>query len=191
MRSTENSPITRFKEWYEAAKRKVKDPSAMVLSTCRYDHPDSRVVLMKDFNERGFTFYTNYNSDKGHDLQANNLCALLFYWPEVGRQIRIQGTVRKISRADSERYFNSRPIISRYGAACSKQSREMHSRQDFLVAIAKMMLSGKDPKCPDNWGGYIVDPTIIEFWEEGAFRLHTREKFYWRPNGWERKLLYP
>lgn len=189
MTLTNTSPIDKFAMWFNRAKIHVKkDPNAMIVSTCGWSCPDSRVVLMKSFDERGFVFYTNYESAKGRDLDANPMCSLLFYWSEIGRQVRIQGNVKRLSSAESNRYFRSRPILSQYGAMASPQSREISSRLWLIQQVLSMFCF---PSRPDHWGGYIVEPFRMEFWEEGKWRLHHREQYTLQDGKWWKRILAP
>lgn len=189
MSSTKTSPIDKFERWFEKAKIHVKkDPNAMVLSTAHSGIPDSRVVLMKLFDENGFVFYTNYKSQKGRDLQLNPKCALLFYWPDLGRQVRIRGIAEKTSREESVAYFNSRPLLSRCASIVSQQSDELHFGKSIWLQLMHMCV---DQSCPEHWGGFRVNPIQIEFWEEGKWRLHHREQFNRDGEKWTRRYLYP
>lgn len=189
MTLTSTSPIDKFSVWFEKAKKKIKkDPNAMVLSTCGMQTPDSRVVLMKSFDDNGFVFYTNYNSQKGEDLRLNDYCSLLFYWPELGRQVRIQGIAKETSEEESSKYFNSRHIISQYGAMVSPQSQIIKSRWKLIGDVLRMCCF---PSKPSWWGGYRITPFQIEFWEEGPYRLHNRERYTLHKGQWIKSILAP
>jgi pyridoxamine 5'-phosphate oxidase len=174
-------PIQQFQEWFDAAiKAGLNEPNAMTLATStRAGHVSARVVLLKGFDERGFVFFTNYESRKGRELRANARAALVFYWQPLGRQVRITGRVTKVAPAESDAYFASRPLGSRYSAAVSRQSRPIGSRAELEARLAKMKERCRDegPPRPSNWGGYRVRPDEIEFWEQGEFRLHDRVRY--------------
>ena len=173
------NPINQFESWFKAAiEAKVNEPNAMNLATATTNgRPSSRIVLLKDFHQEGFIFYTSYLSRKGKELAKNPLASLLFFWPELQRQVRIEGTVEKVSRETSEKYFHSRPKGSQIGAVVSPQSQEIDSR-DILEkkwADLEAVYDGdKTVPKPAHWGGYIVKPTVIEFWQGRSSRLHDR-----------------
>jgi len=189
-------PIRLFTRWYESARAAdVRLPDAMALATATPDgRPSSRMVLLKEFSEDGFVFYTNYESRKAEELDANPRAALTFHWTLLERQVRIEGSVERTSRAGAEEYFRSRPEDSRIGAWASPQSREIGSR-DELEALATERteeFSGRDIPLPPFWGGYRVVPERVEFWQGRAGRLHDR-LLYERTGegGWARKRLAP
>lgn len=171
-------PIKQFKKWFaEVLEAGLYEPNAMTLATAGTDRkPFARIVLLKGADERGFVFYTNYLSSKGREIAKNPVVALVFYWPELHRQVRVEGTVEKMSKEGSEKYFHSRPKGSQIGAMVSQQSQVIANR-DLLEQQWKV-LEGKYentevPK-PANWGGYIVKPQLIEFWQGRQSRLHDR-----------------
>lgn len=173
-----NDAIAQFKIWFEAAiKAEVNEPNAMVLSTISEGkYPHSRVVLVKDISTNGFTFFTNYESHKGQQLIENPMASLLFFWPELERQVRIEGEVSKISKQESEKYFHSRPVGSQIGAHVSPQSKVIPNRA-FLEEKQKELENQFKEKIiplPDNWGGFGLKPTSIEFWQGRSSRLHDR-----------------
>jgi len=174
-------PIEQFKHWFkEAIDAEVNEPNAMCLATIKHDgKPSSRIVLLKGIDEKGFVFYTNYDSNKGKQLQANAFASLLFFWPELQRQVRIEGEVKKISELESDAYFASRPIESQIGAHASPQSRPIPSRQILEENYDKFKaLFESTPLIrPIHWGGYILEPQNIEFWQGRASRLHDRFLF--------------
>jgi pyridoxamine-phosphate oxidase len=171
-------PIKQFEKWFkEALERNPGSANAMTLATAGTNgRPTARIVLLKDFSTNGFVFYTNYLSRKGKELAKNPLAALLFFWPELERQVSIEGTVEKVSRDESERYFATRPKGSQIGALVSQQSQEIQGRDALEKKwndLEAVYADNAVPK-PAHWGGYIVKPTIIEFWQGGASRLHDR-----------------
>lgn len=184
-------PFTQFHEWFnEARSAAIKEPNAMTLSTLGKDQiPSSRTVLLKDLDSRGFTFFTNYGSRKGQEIEAHPGASLLFLWKEQSRQIIVRGRVEKVSPDESEKYFNSRPYDSRIGAWASEQSSIIPNRE-WLVARDKEFRerypdSGADDcvPIPDFWGGYRVLPASIEFWQGGPGRLHDRFVYTQTPSG--------
>lgn len=191
----ESSPFDQFAIWFnDALIEKIPDPNAMVLSTVNSEEePSSRVVLLKDFDSKGFVFYTNYNSIKGHDLEYNAKACLLFFWQILERQVRIDGLVRKIDSKESDLYYESRPLESRIGAWASIQSEVMKDRKDLENRVNFYREKfGNNPTRPKNWGGYILEPKSIEFWQGRASRLHDRI-IYTKDceNKWNIERLYP
>lgn len=189
-------PMALFADWLaDAGKTEPCDPNAMCLSTLGPDGKiSSRIVLLKDSSPRGFIFYTNMESRKGAALAANPVAALNFYWKSLGRQIRIEGNVEKLSAAESDAYFATRPHGSRIGAWASEQSRPLESRaalQERVKTFEEKFKDLQDIPRPPHWGGYIVIPERIEFWHEGAFRLHTRVVYQRSANGWDKQMLFP
>jgi pyridoxamine 5'-phosphate oxidase len=185
-----------FKKWFDAAvSAKLNEPNAMTLATAARDgRPSARIVLLKGFDDRGFVFYTNYNSRKGRELEQNPRAALVLYWQPLERQIRITGFVTKVSADESDKYFQSRALGSRFSASISKQSSVIASRAVLLKKLKK--IEGEypkgDPPRPIHWGGYRVHPNEIEFWQGGAFRLHDRMRYRKRRDGsWSLDRLSP
>ncbi len=174
-------PIKQFAKWFgEAAAAEIRDVNAMCLSTATKDGiPASRIVLLKGISERGFVFYTNYESAKASELAQNPRAALNFLWVQLERQIRINGTVEKTSRAESEEYFQSRPVGSQLGAWASHQSEVIPDRAALENKLAELMkrFSGGPIPLPENWGGYRVVPETIEFWQGRTNRLHDRFRY--------------
>jgi pyridoxamine 5'-phosphate oxidase len=186
-------PFIQFEVWFDEAIRVVReDANAMALASVN-DHgePSARMVLLKSFDERGFVFFTNYDSRKGSDLSGNPRAALLFYWKEMERQVRICGRVKKTSRLESDDYFRSRPMESRISAFISPQSKIIPDR-DFLETKSNdLRKSGKAIKRPVHWGGYRLVPDVFEFWQGRENRLHDRIAYSKKRSGWELSRLAP
>lgn len=193
--SDQSKPFEQFELWLaEAIEKNLNDPNAMVLSTCAKDgRPSSRVVLLKGFDKSGFIFYTNYDSRKGKELAENPRAALLFYWAETGKQIRIEGTVKKVAAEMSDQYFASRPRASQLGAVASPQSSPIDGREELEEKYADLEkeFDGKEITRPENWGGYIVEPEVIEFWQGRESRLHDRLRYTRTASGWQVERLAP
>lgn len=189
------TPIQQFQKWFdEAINEKVLEVNAMVLSTVDENaRPSARVVLLKGVKENAFLFYTNYESDKGKQLKANPMVALNFFWPELERQVRVEGRARKADEALSDAYFLSRPRDSKIGAWVSPQSQVIDSRA-FLENRLKNyndQFEDKEISRPENWGGYAVEPDLIEFWQGGANRLHDRLRYRSENGKWILERLAP
>jgi pyridoxamine 5'-phosphate oxidase len=190
-----SDPIKQFEVWFnEAATAQVNEPNAMTLASVKADgSPSARIVLLKGFNEQGFTFFTNYKSHKGDQLLQNPKVALVFCWLELQRQVRIEGIAHKISDSENDAYFYSRPLGSQIGAVVSPQSQVIAGRevleQDYHAVEQQV---GVNPiKRPDHWGGYIVEPTLVEFWQGRSSRLHDRFEFIRNEQTWIRNRLAP
>lgn len=188
-------PITQFQNWLnESLTARIPEPNAMTLSTVDSSHkPHSRIVLLKGIDKGNFIFYSNYRSDKGKEMDGNPNVALCFLWKELERQVRIEGTVTKLSREESEEYFHVRPVQSQIGAIASDQSLEIENRAVLETKFEELMelySTGHVPM-PDFWGGYLVEPTSIEFWQGRRSRLHDRIKYKKSNNSWTIKRLSP
>ena len=198
-RDLDANPIQQFAHWYtEAQQAHSRDsllPNAMTLATCSPEGaPSARVVLLKAFDERGFVFYTNFESQKGQELEANPCTALVFYWPALGRQVRISGTVSRLAPQENEQYHRSRPRSSQLGALISEQSQIILDRECLENALAELgkRYEGKDIPRPENWGGYCVLPLRVEFWQGQPNRLHDRLIYVKQPDGsWNIQRLAP
>ena len=188
-------PIVQFHRWFDDAIRaKVNEPNAMCLATATPDaYPSARIVLLKGADARGFVFYTDYRSRKGQELSDNPHASLCFFWPELERQVRIAGAVHRVSRAESDEYFQSRPVASRVGAWTSHQSAVLMSRDALeLELAANLTRFGDGPVAlPEHWGGYRVVPEEIEFWQGRENRLHDRLRFRREAGVWVRRRLSP
>jgi pyridoxamine 5'-phosphate oxidase len=190
-----DDPMLQFTQWFEQAlKAEVNEPNAMSVATVAANgRPSSRIVLVKQFDERGFTWYTNYDSRKGQELEDNQYAALLFFWSELERQVRIEGRVERTSSEESDRYFRSRPLKSRLSAIASHQSAPIGSRAELeqnYEAVARQ--AGEDPARPDNWGGFRLVPERLEFWQGRRSRFHDRIVYERQEDGsWTRLRLQP
>jgi pyridoxamine 5'-phosphate oxidase len=177
----DKNPIEQFRKWWaEATHSEIAEVNAMTLATASSDGlPSARIVLLKGFDDDGFNFYTNYNSFKGQQLEENPRACLVFFWKELERQVRITGIVRKLKGSASDEYFNSRPIGSRIGAISSPQSQVISGRawlEDEAEKNAEKYSNSAPPR-PENWGGYLVRPVTIEFWQGRSNRLHDRLQY--------------
>lgn len=188
-------PVAQFEKWFaEAVTAKVPEPNAMSLATISSGgRPSSRIVLIKQYDQDGFVWYTNYESRKGRDLQRNPFAALLFHWVELERQVRIEGRVKQLSDVESDAYFDSRPLGSRIGAIASAQSAPIADRAALEQTFRSAELAhGCAPKRPANWGGYRLVPQYVEFWQGRRSRLHDRIAYTLQSEGgWIRGRLQP
>ena len=193
----DSDPIKQFNEWFEQAMQTdVQEPNAMNLATCNKDGvPSSRIVLLRGVDERGFVFYTNYQSRKGADIRESGHAALCFWWDQLERQVRVEGTVELASTEESDKYFASRPRGSQIGAIASHQSSTIDSYQQLLeqvAAVEKEYAHSEDIPRPSFWGGYRVVPQLIEFWRCRPCRLHERICYKKLASGdWEIEHLSP
>ena len=193
----QKNPIDLFKEWYEEAKKsEINDPNSVAVATSDNNSiPSVRMVLLKDFSKNGFIFYTNLDSQKGHELKQNPNVAMCFHWKSLLRQIRIAGTLKQVDDQTADEYYNSRAYDSRIGAWASKQSSILQNRDELLDALEnyKKKYNDKDnvPR-PSHWSGWNLTPYTIEFWLDGDNRIHERLKYSLDKNGsWTKSLLSP
>ncbi|MEM7600980.1 MAG: pyridoxamine 5'-phosphate oxidase [Verrucomicrobiota bacterium] len=195
----DNSPIEQFAKWFdEAIKSEIREPNAMTLCTLGKDGiPNARTVLMKGFGAQGVTFYTNYDSRKGREIEANPEASVLFFWKELERQVHVRGRVSRTSHKDSEAYYFSRPYDARIGAWASQQSREIPDRKwldDRVVEFEAKFPDDGTPTCvplPDFWGGYLLDPVTVEFWQGQPGRKHDRFIYARDGDQWSISRLSP
>ena len=191
-----DNPIDLFKKWFSVAeKNEINDPNAVAVATSNNENqPNVRMVLLKGLNNKGFVFYTNFNSQKGKELKENSKASMCFHWKSLRRQVRILGSVEEVSAAEADEYYNSRPYKNRIGAWASSQSEKLDSRQTFLKKIEqfekKFYAKDKVPR-PPHWSGWRVIPHEIEFWLDGEGRIHERLVYIKADNKWKKKMLYP
>lgn len=194
VKTVASDPLAQFRGWFdEALAADPDEPNAMTLATATKDgRPSARTVLLKEYDEAGFVFYTNYTSRKGSELEENPYAALLFYWPKLERQVRIEGGVTKVSVEQSDKYFASRPTGSQLGAAISPQSRVIdgHELAEKFKA-AESSLQGRKVERPAHWGGYRLQPVRYEFWQGRENRLHDRIEYNFESGVWTLQRLAP
>ena len=188
-------PLRQFHRWYQAVERAgVTEPNAMTLATATRDgRPSARMVLLKGIEPRGFLFFTNYGSRKGREMAANARVALVFYWRDLHRQVRVTGRITKLTAAESDAYFATRPGGSRLAAMASEQSKVIASRAILEARFAALSAEypDADPPRPIHWGGYCVHPDEIEFWQQGPHRLHDRLRYRKSRGHWVLERLAP
>lgn len=190
-KDVDSDPVLQFEKWFkEAVDAKVNEPNAMSISTVSSEgKPSSRILLLRNFNQDGFVFYTNYNSKKGIEIAANPYAALLFFWPELERQVRIEGVLSKQTVEESDRYFDSRPRESKLGAWTSEQSKAIENRDilDQAYVANSKKYEGEVPR-PPFWGGYLLKPEYFEFWQGRPSRLHDRIAYSRLPGNYNWKI---
>ena len=192
----EDNPIILFKQWFEEAKKsEINDPNAFSLGTIdSNNYPSTRIVLLKDFDNDGFVFYTNLNSAKSKAIKKSSNVSMCFHWKSLLRQIRILGTASQVTDTEADDYFQSRPLGSKIGAWASDQSSILDKRNDLYNSFKKFENKFKDKKKiprPDYWSGWRIKPIEIEFWLDGENRIHERLKYYKKNYNWKKKLLSP
>jgi pyridoxamine 5'-phosphate oxidase len=187
-------PIAEFNAWLEEARQAgVPVPETITLATADTSgRPSARMLLLKGADERGFTFFTGYESRKGRELETNPQAALVVYWQPLGRQVRIEGTVRKLPAEESDAYFATRPLRSRAAAAASRQSEVIDGREKLEAEFERLLAEhGDDLPRPERWGGYVLEPEVIELWQHRDDRLHERLRYTRAGNGWRAEILAP
>jgi pyridoxamine 5'-phosphate oxidase len=194
MNGVADDPLAQFRLWYEEAAAATAAPDAAALATATPDgRPSARVVLVKRADERGFAFHTNLESRKGGELAANPRAALLFHWRELGRQVRVEGAVERVSDAEADEYFRTRPVGSRVAAWASPQSRPLADRAELerWYREAEARFAGGEVPLPPHWGGFRVVPDVYEFWQHGEHRLHDRVRYERDGAAWRQTRLAP
>ena len=195
IKKLKSNPIKQFEIWFKKAKKEnVIEPNAMVLSTISKNNLlNSRTVLLKNITDKGFVFFTNYESRKANDIMHNNNVSLVFLWKKIERQVIIKGKAVKITKRDSKKYFDSRPEKSKIAAWASKQSKELHNSNDLIKRFKNFENKFKNKLIPypDFWGGYIIHPNSIEFWQGRSSRMHDRILYEKEKNKWNINRLYP
>ncbi|PKP23190.1 MAG: pyridoxamine 5'-phosphate oxidase [Bacteroidetes bacterium HGW-Bacteroidetes-21] len=192
--SIPGSPFELFSQWINQAinHSEIIEPTAMILSTVAIDgSPSSRVVLLKEVSDNGFTFFTNYQSRKGKEISVHNKVSLLFFWPEMQRQIRIEGQAFKLEENFNHEYFNSRPVESQIAAIISKQSEKANSKIEIMESYNDFSEKDQTPVKPAHWGGFRVIPAYFEFWQGGSHRLHDRITYQQDSGIWTIGRLWP
>jgi pyridoxamine 5'-phosphate oxidase len=187
-------PFALFSTWYDDARRgAIMDPDIVALATSsKQARPSVRMVLYRGIREGGFSFFTHYESRKGRELAENPFAALAFYWPHLGKQVRIEGSVQRLSEKESDAYFQQRPYLSQITAAASPQSRVMTDEREFLARLAELeRTSGGTILRPANWGGFTLVPSVFEFWTHRDNRRHERWQYTKSGDSWKESRLYP
>lgn len=190
----QSDPIAQFRRWFAYARRaRIHQPHAFALATCDGDRPAARMLLLKGVDERGFVFFTNYESRKGRELEKNPRAAMLFFWSELHRQVRIEGPLARVSREESEAYFHTRPRGSQLGAWASLQSRPLDSRATLIRREREFekQYAGQPVPLPPYWGGFRLVPDRMEFWQGRRYRLHDRLVYTREGDRWTVTRLYP
>lgn len=194
-KDTLNDPIAQFSNWFKAAlDAQIYEPNVMTLATAdKSGKPNARILLLKGFDDNGFYFYTNYLSEKGKELKKNPYACLVFFWPELERQVRIEGTVAKVDKETSTTYFHSRPKGSQISAVASPQSQPIANRKMLEQKVEEVTQAYGDQEIPKpaHWGGYVIKPTSIEFWQGRPSRLHDRIKYQSNGKKWIKQRLAP
>ena len=195
IKKLKNNPIKQFKIWFKKAKKEnIIEPNAMILSTISKNNLlNSRTVLLKNITDKGFVFFTNYESRKANDIMHNNNVSVVFLWKKIERQVVIKGKAIKITKRDSKKYFDSRPEKSKIAAWASKQSKELHNSNDLINRFKDFENKFKNKLIPypNFWGGYIIHPNSIEFWQGRSSRMHDRILYKKEKNKWNINRLYP
>jgi pyridoxamine 5'-phosphate oxidase len=188
-----NDPLTQFEMWFDEAREAVAVPEAMALATATPDGaPSVRMVLLKEADDRGFAFFSNYESRKGNELAANPRASLLFYWADLGRQVRVEGAIERLPEEESDRYFDTRPLGARLSAWVSRQSEVIGSRDELVEGVETMRQHlGSELVRPIHWGGYLLVPALYEFWQHREDRLHDRLQYRRADGRWVRERLAP
>ena len=191
-----DNPIELFKKWFsKAEENEINDPNAVAVATSDTNNqPNVRMVLLKGLSEKGFVFYTNFNSKKGSELKENQKASMCFHWKSLRRQVRVLGEVEEVSKKEADEYYNSRPYKNRIGAWASSQSQTLDSRETFISKIKefeKKYPNQDNVPRPPNWSGWRLMPKEVEFWLDGEGRIHERLLYTYEENKWEKKLLYP
>ena len=191
----DNNPIDLFKKWFSKAQEtEINDPNAVAIATSdNNNQPSVRMVLLKGLSDKGFVFYTNFNSKKSNDLKLNKKASMCFHWKSLRRQVRVSGSVEKVADSEADDYYNSRPYKNKIGAWASSQSETLKNRQEFLEKVKNFenkYPSNNVPR-PPYWSGWRLIPAQIEFWLDGEGRIHERLNYVQRNNEWKKELLYP